>query len=279
MAVQAGFVAGTLITAMTNIADADQRAAAVRRSAVSPAPRATLHIAVAPTAAAIIALRFCTGAALAWVYPPGMKIAAGWFLERRGTALGIVVGARRPSGPRCRTCSPGWARGCRGAPGRRRLVSARAGRRAHRRVRRRRRPVRQRIRTVRSATRSAIVVAQPRRAAGHARLLRTHVGALRDVDVDCRVCGRVAGRRAGDRRLADRVRHDRQRRDRLRGRRASGPIAGERPQIAGAAMLASAACALLSPLFFRRAARRAPHRSPSSGASPSSPTRRSSRRS
>src|SRR5262249_57798836 len=50
-------------------------------------------IAVAPSAGAIIALRFCTGAALAWVYPPGMKIAAGWFLERRGTALGVVVGA------------------------------------------------------------------------------------------------------------------------------------------------------------------------------------------
>ena len=30
---------------------------------------------------------------LACVYPPGLKIAAGWFLERRGTALGIVVGA------------------------------------------------------------------------------------------------------------------------------------------------------------------------------------------
>lgn len=31
--------------------------------------------------------------ALAWVYPPGLKIVAGWFLERRGAALGVVVGA------------------------------------------------------------------------------------------------------------------------------------------------------------------------------------------
>ncbi len=38
-------------------------------------------------------LRGVTGVALACVYPPGMKIAAGWFKERRGTALGIVVGA------------------------------------------------------------------------------------------------------------------------------------------------------------------------------------------
>jgi MFS family permease len=30
---------------------------------------------------------------LAWVYPPAMKMVAGWFLDRRGTALGIVVGA------------------------------------------------------------------------------------------------------------------------------------------------------------------------------------------
>ncbi len=42
---------------------------------------------------AIIALRFVTGAALACVYPPGMKIAAGWFKERRGMALGVLVGA------------------------------------------------------------------------------------------------------------------------------------------------------------------------------------------
>jgi MFS family permease len=41
----------------------------------------------------VIALRFATGAALACVYPPGMKIVAGWFLERRGTALGVVVGS------------------------------------------------------------------------------------------------------------------------------------------------------------------------------------------
>jgi MFS family permease len=42
---------------------------------------------------AIIAMRFLTGVALACVYPPGLKIAAGWFFDRRGTALGVVVGA------------------------------------------------------------------------------------------------------------------------------------------------------------------------------------------
>ena len=50
-------------------------------------------IALAPGGAVMVTLRFLTGAALAWVYPPGMKIIAGWFRERRGSALGVVVGA------------------------------------------------------------------------------------------------------------------------------------------------------------------------------------------
>jgi MFS family permease len=41
----------------------------------------------------LIALRVATGAALAWVYPTGMKIAAGWFEARRGAALGVLIGA------------------------------------------------------------------------------------------------------------------------------------------------------------------------------------------
>jgi len=41
----------------------------------------------------LVCLRAVTGVALAWVYPPGMKIAAGWVKERRGAALGFVIGA------------------------------------------------------------------------------------------------------------------------------------------------------------------------------------------
>jgi MFS family permease len=54
---------------------------------------ANAAITLAGTPVLIIALRFATGVALACVYPPGLKIAAGWFVDRRGTALGIVVGA------------------------------------------------------------------------------------------------------------------------------------------------------------------------------------------
>ena len=92
MAVQAGFVTGTLITALTNAADAINARRLFAVGCIAGA-LSNAAITIAPTGGAIIALRFCTGAALAWVYPPGMKIAAGWFRERRGTALGIVVGA------------------------------------------------------------------------------------------------------------------------------------------------------------------------------------------
>ena len=92
MAVQAGFVAGTLLTALTNIADAVNSRRLFAAGCVIGAA-ANAAIAAAPSAAAVIVLRFCTGAALAWVYPPGMKIVAGWFRERRGMALGVVVGA------------------------------------------------------------------------------------------------------------------------------------------------------------------------------------------
>jgi MFS family permease len=92
MAVQAGFVLGTLLTATTSLADAvNPRRLFAAGCALGAICNAA--IVVAPSSAAIIALRVCTGATLAWVYPPGMKIAAGWFLERRGTALGVVVGA------------------------------------------------------------------------------------------------------------------------------------------------------------------------------------------
>jgi len=92
MAVQAGFVAGTLVTALSNLADAINARRLFALGCLAGA-LCNASILLVPSAGSIIALRFCTGAALAWVYPPGMKIAAGWFLERRGTALGVVVGA------------------------------------------------------------------------------------------------------------------------------------------------------------------------------------------
>jgi MFS family permease len=92
IAVQGGFVVGTLASALLNLADVFN---ARRLFAAGCAAGGAANAAIAFTGdpATIIVLRFVTGAALACVYPPGMKIAAGWFKERRGTALGIVVGA------------------------------------------------------------------------------------------------------------------------------------------------------------------------------------------
>ncbi len=92
VSVQLGFVVGALVSAMLTLADlwSARRLAA---AAAFLAGLTTLGVAVSSSAPVGIGFRFLTGAALAGVYPPGMKIAAGWFREARGWALGILVGA------------------------------------------------------------------------------------------------------------------------------------------------------------------------------------------
>ena len=92
MAVQAGFVAGTLGSAFANLADLlNPRTLMCLGSLAGAAANAA--VLAAPDATSVIVLRFLTGAALAFVYPPGMKIAAGWFRHQRGLALGLLIGA------------------------------------------------------------------------------------------------------------------------------------------------------------------------------------------
>jgi MFS family permease len=92
MAVQAGFVAGTLLSALTNVADLlNARVLMFTGSLVGACANAGLLM--APNGGTAIALRFVTGASLALVYPPAMKIAAGWFRDGRGFALGLLIGA------------------------------------------------------------------------------------------------------------------------------------------------------------------------------------------
>jgi MFS family permease len=92
IAVQAGFVAGTLLSAVSNIADVlNARVLMFIGSLVGACANAA--VLVAPSGSAVIGLRFLTGASLALVYPPAMKIAAGWFRDGRGFALGLLIGA------------------------------------------------------------------------------------------------------------------------------------------------------------------------------------------
>jgi MFS family permease len=46
-----------------------------------------------PRLDSLLVLRFATGVCLAGIYPVGMKIAAGWFAQGLGWALGVLVGA------------------------------------------------------------------------------------------------------------------------------------------------------------------------------------------
>ncbi len=90
--VQLGFVLGTAASAVLNIADV---VPSRRLFAVSAICAAGVNLPLAFTASYPVALlsRFLTGACLAGVYPPAMKMASTWFRARRGVAVGTVVGA------------------------------------------------------------------------------------------------------------------------------------------------------------------------------------------
>jgi MFS family permease len=94
IAVQFGFVAGALISAVFNLSDVIPASRLFAICAVGAAVVNALFAVVAIEHTAVaLCLRFLTGLFLAGVYPPGMKIMASWFQQRRGVALGILVGA------------------------------------------------------------------------------------------------------------------------------------------------------------------------------------------
>lgn len=91
-AVQLGFVAGTAAAALLNLADTLPSRAYFTSGAVL-AGTFNLLLITAPSFEFALALRFFTGAALAAVYPPAMKMIATWFADRRGIAIGTIVAA------------------------------------------------------------------------------------------------------------------------------------------------------------------------------------------
>ena len=90
--VQLGFVAGTAVAAVLNLADLVPARYYVAGSAVLGALANALLL-VGDGFPMALASRFLTGFFLAGVYPPAMKMAATWFRSRRGLAIGIIVGA------------------------------------------------------------------------------------------------------------------------------------------------------------------------------------------
>lgn len=90
--VQIGFVVGTALAALLNLADIWPSGRYFGFSAFAAAG-ANAALLVAPSYEAAMALRFCTGLCLAGVYPPAMKMMATWFRSARGLAIGTVVGA------------------------------------------------------------------------------------------------------------------------------------------------------------------------------------------
>jgi predicted MFS family arabinose efflux permease len=93
-AVQLGFVAGALASAVFNLPDVLPPRRMLWLAALAGAVvNGVLALAVHSIGPAIV-LRFLTGVCLAGVYPPGMKIAAGHVSGRaRGLAIGVLVGA------------------------------------------------------------------------------------------------------------------------------------------------------------------------------------------
>jgi len=90
IAVQLGFVAGALVSAVLNLADVHSARTVIAVSAFGAA-LVNLGLVAADDAAVGIPLRFLTGFFLAGVYPPGMKVIATWYREGRGFALGVLV--------------------------------------------------------------------------------------------------------------------------------------------------------------------------------------------
>ncbi len=92
IAVQLGFVVGAVVSSIFNLSDLlPVRAIMIVSSFGAAAVNLLLLLADGPLQA--IPLRFLTGAFLAGLYPPALKLMATWFTTGRGTALGVLVGA------------------------------------------------------------------------------------------------------------------------------------------------------------------------------------------
>jgi MFS family permease len=109
-AVQLGFIVGTLSFAVSGLADR-WRASRIFLFCALGGAFANAAFAFADGVGEGLVWRFITGLCLAGIYPVGMKLVAGWAPERKGFALGWLVGMLTlgTAFPHLvRGISPGW---------------------------------------------------------------------------------------------------------------------------------------------------------------------------
>jgi MFS family permease len=92
-AVQAGFVFGTLASAILTLADRIDPRRFFMVSALIAAVANGMILLVEPTSFIVVVFRFVTGACMAGVYPVGMKIASTWAKGDLGLLVAVLVGA------------------------------------------------------------------------------------------------------------------------------------------------------------------------------------------
>lgn len=91
-AVQLGFITGTLVFALSGLADRFSASRIFAVSAVLGAVGNALFAAGASGLGSGLPLRFLVGVCLAGIYPLGMKLVVSWVPERAGSALAWLVG-------------------------------------------------------------------------------------------------------------------------------------------------------------------------------------------
>lgn len=92
IAVQAGFISGTLLIATTGLADRMRASHLFAISAVLGALINAAFIGTAENITLAATARFATGLCLAGIYPLGMKLVVSWTPDHAGAALGWLVG-------------------------------------------------------------------------------------------------------------------------------------------------------------------------------------------
>ena len=90
--VQLGFVAGAVLSSITNLADRVPPLRLIRYGATGAA-LANAAVVLGDSFEWALLARFVTGAFLAAVYPPSLKAMSSWYRARRGMALGVMIGA------------------------------------------------------------------------------------------------------------------------------------------------------------------------------------------